>query len=66
VAPREFLRNLIEESAAAEPGNKFSIRFLMTEWEQVVEAWQLASWDAYRDVTRLGRTRLPEAQRKLL
>ena len=39
----------------------------MTEWEQVVEAWQLAAWESYRDVTRLGRkTRLPERQSALL
>jgi len=31
------------------------------------QPWQLASWEAYRDVVRLGRkTRLPEAQRKVL
>ena len=29
--------------------------------------WQLATWEAYRDVARLGRkTRLPEAQRVVL
>jgi superfamily I DNA/RNA helicase len=40
---------------------------LLTEWEQVVDAWQLRTWEAYRDVARLGRkTRLPEAQRKVL
>ena len=39
----------------------------MTEWEQVVDAWQLQSWEAYRDVLRLGRkTRLPESQRVVL
>ena len=33
----------------------------------MVDAWQLDSWEAYRDVARLGRkTRLPEAQRKVL
>jgi hypothetical protein len=33
----------------------------------VVDAWQLESWEAYRDVARLGRkTRLPEAQRTVL
>jgi hypothetical protein len=33
----------------------------------VVDAWQLGGWQAYRDVVRLGRkTRLPEAQRKVL
>ena len=32
-----------------------------------MDAWQLASWEAYRDVARLGRkTRLPEAQRAFL
>src|SRR5437773_2462282 len=44
-----------------------SAHFLLTEWEQVVDAWQLDSWEGYRDVARLGRkTRLPEAKRKLL
>ena len=39
----------------------------MTEWEQVVDAWQLANWEAYRDVARLGRkTRLPQARREVL
>ena len=39
----------------------------MTEWEQVVDAWQLETWEAYRDVIRLGRkTRLPEKQRAVL
>ena len=48
-------------------GHKFSLHFLLTEWEQVVDAWQLENWEAYRDVVRLGRkTRLPEAQRKVL
>jgi superfamily I DNA/RNA helicase len=32
-----------------------------------VDAWQLDSWEAYRDVARLGRrTRLPEKQRQML
>lgn len=45
----------------------FTPHFLLTEWEHVVDAWQLSTWDAYRDVVRLGRkTRLPEAQRKTL
>ena len=38
----------------------------MTEWEQVVDAWQLETWEAYRDVARLGRkTRLKEPQRAM-
>ncbi len=40
---------------------------MLSEWEDVVDAWQLDSWEAYRDVSRLGRkTRLPEEQRSAL
>jgi superfamily I DNA/RNA helicase len=36
----------------------------LSEWESVVDAWQLKSWDDYRDVRRLGRkTRLSESRR---
>ena len=36
--------------ANAVSGHKFGQHFLLTEWEQVVDAWQLANWEAYRDV----------------
>jgi superfamily I DNA/RNA helicase len=53
--------------AAAEREQRFSPQFLASEWEQVVDAWQLQTWEAYRDVVRLGRkTRLPEGQRAAL
>ena len=64
---REALIALIREASVAVPGHKFNIRFLVTEWEQVVDAWQIETWEGYRDVARLGRkTRLPEAQRRIL
>lgn len=67
LASREALRKLVKEASAAIAGHKFSLQFLLAEWEQIVDAWQLESWESYRDVARLGRkTRLPEAQRKLL
>jgi len=67
IASREIVRELLKESARAVGGHKFGLHFLLTEWEQVVDAWQLEKWDAYRDVARLGRkTRLPEAQRVVL
>jgi hypothetical protein len=67
IASPEVVRDVVKEAASAVPGHKFSQRFLLTEWEQVVDAWQLESWESYRDVVRLGRkTRLPEAQRKTL
>lgn len=64
---RDVMDKLLTESAAAVDGHKFSLHFLRTEWEQVVDAWQLDTWEAYRDVTRLGRkTRLPEQKREQL
>ncbi len=67
IAEPEKVRGLIREAAAAVSGHKFSQPFLVTEWDQVVDAWQLSTWDEYRDAPRLGRrTRLPEAQRKAL
>ncbi len=65
--PRRSVSTLVQDSASAVGGHKFSPHFLLTEWEQVVDAWQLEDWSAYRDVARLGRkTRLPEAQRGVL
>jgi mRNA-degrading endonuclease RelE of RelBE toxin-antitoxin system len=67
IADREVISGLIREASKVVAGHKFSQHFLLTEWEQVVDAWQLSGWEAYRDVSRLGRkTRLPEAQRKML
>ena len=67
LAIREVLSELMKEAASAVGGHKFGLHFLLTEWEQVVDAWQLENWEAYRDVVRLGRkTRLQEAQRTVL
>ena len=67
LASRETTRKLLEEASGQDKATKFSPRFLMTEWEEVVDAWQLDSWEAYRNVRRLGRkTRLPEQQRIVL
>jgi hypothetical protein len=61
IASREIMQELVQEAASAVAGHKFGLHFLLTEWEQVVDAWQLENWEAYRDVVRLGRkTRLPE------
>lgn len=67
IASRETERDLLREASSTVDGHTFSLHFLVTEWEQVVDAWQLDSWEAYRDVARLGRkTRLPEPQRAVL
>lgn len=67
MASSEIIQELIEEAASNVNGHNFSMHFLKTEWDQVIDAWQLKSWEAYRDVKRLGRkTRLPESRRKVL
>lgn len=67
IAPDGVIRSMLAEAAETVGEKSFSHRFLRTEWEQVVDAWQLNSWEAYRDVSRLGRkTRLPESRRMIL
>lgn len=67
IASSSQIRASISRAAEGVSGQKFSAHFLVSEWDQVVDAWQLTTWDAYRDVARLGRkTRLPEAQRAAL
>lgn len=67
LADRSIVVELLREASAEIGGHKFSLHFLLTEWEQIVDAWQLESWEDYRDVARLGRkTRLQESQRRLL
>lgn len=60
-------RDDMAAASQAVAGHKFSLRFLLSEWDQVVDAWQIEKWEDYRDVARLGRKmRLPEVQRKVL
>jgi mRNA-degrading endonuclease RelE of RelBE toxin-antitoxin system len=64
LAGDDRVRALLTEAAAGVEGHRFSSHFLWTEWADVVDAWQLETWEDYRDVKRLGRkTRLAEKQR---
>ena len=67
IATREHVRQLLVEAMDGKGAQKFGPRFLLGEWEDVVDAWQLQTWEDYRDVKRLGRkTRLSEQQRLAL
>ena len=67
LATREQIQSFLEEALSRAEANRFSLRFLLSEWESVVDAWQLDSWEEYREVRRLGRkTRLPVEGRFLL
>ena len=64
---REQLQQWINEYSSKLTGCKFSTAFVLSEWDDLVDAWQLRSWEQYRDVKRLGRkTRLSESQRQML
>jgi mRNA-degrading endonuclease RelE of RelBE toxin-antitoxin system len=67
LAPPSLIEALLRQAATEVEGHRFLPRFLIGEWREVVDAWQLATWDAYRDVARLGRkTRIGGRQREIL
>lgn len=58
------IAKIMKEAAGEVSDHKFPLSFLITEWKDVVDAWQLHAWEEYRDARRLGRkSRLPEKQR---
>ena len=66
LAPPDTVGELIAESASAGDSN-FALTFVMSEWERVIDACQLLTWEDYRDVRRIGRyRRLSETQREAL
>lgn len=67
IAPAEWLHTTLQHIAAQIPNHSFTERFLFEEWTDVVDAWQLDTWEAYQTVPRLGRkTRLGGKQREQL
>lgn len=67
IAPAGLIKSLLAKAAAEVPDQKFSAHFLFGEWSDVTDAWQLKAWEAYRDVSRLGRkTRIGGKQREII
>ncbi len=65
-ARRDEISALLKTAALNIADLKTNIAFLLSEWDDVVDTWQINDWESYRDAKRLGRkTRLPEAQRAL-
>lgn len=66
IADPQQVRSRLVEIAATVPDLRISESFLWSEWNDVVDAWQLDTWEAYRDVPRLGRkTRMGGKRREL-
>lgn len=67
IVTRERLRDLLSKAKGSAPGVRAQPGFLIAEWNNVVDAWGIKSWEDYRDVQRLGRrTRLSEERRRQL
>ncbi len=64
---RDKLFQLVSKHSQGIEGLRYSAAFIFEEWLQVVDAWQINTWDEYKNVQRLGRkTRLAETQRQVL
>ena len=68
-APRAASKEQVKralDTAVKELGlTEFTSRFLVSEWTNVVDAWQIGSLDAYAQVPRLGRkNRMGSKQRE--
>jgi mRNA-degrading endonuclease RelE of RelBE toxin-antitoxin system len=67
IASSSLVSTLLTGAAGPGDGQKFSLPFLTGEWTEVVDAWQIGTWEGYRDVSRLGRkTRIGGKQREAL
>ena len=67
IASAGLVRSLLEKAANANGATEFPLRFLVSEWTNVIDAWQLDSEEAYANVPRLGRkNRLGVKQRARL
>lgn len=64
-ASTEQVKGAIETAVKELQVSEYTTRFFVSEWNNVVDAWQVDSLDAYRDVPRLGRkNRMGSKQRE--
>lgn len=67
IAPNATILSLLGDAAKKIQGAKFASAFLWSEWTEIIDAWQIKTWDDYRDVPRLGRkSRVGGKQREYL
>lgn len=66
LATEDQVAELLASAAEAE-NSDYSQRFLLDEWNYLIDASQLRDWESYRDAKRTGRkSRLNEAKRQHL
>jgi superfamily I DNA/RNA helicase len=67
LAARDIIRSLVEKARAAAGLDTLSPQFVLSEWTNVADAWQIVDVDQYAAVPRMGRrTRLGARQRENL
>ena len=67
IASEEVIRNIVAKIANEQSAEEIPLRFLQSEWTNVIDAWQVASEDAYAAVPRLGhKNRMGAKQRARL
>jgi superfamily I DNA/RNA helicase/mRNA-degrading endonuclease RelE of RelBE toxin-antitoxin system len=65
IISQEALFSLIEAERKSFPEIQISTVYLASEWKDVVDAWEVKSWDDYKNAKRLGRRkRLSEVQKQ--
>jgi len=67
IASEDLIRSMLAKAVDELSAQDAPIRFLVSEWSNVIDAWQLADEEAYATVPRLGRkNRLSAKQRSRL
>jgi hypothetical protein len=67
LASRDFIRSVVTKARETAGIDKISQQFVLSEWANVVDAWQVADLAGYAEVRRMGRrTRLGARQREQL
>lgn len=67
IASEAVLRERLRDASAAAGLKGFSMRFLLSEWTNVIDAWGITTSDAYATVLRMGcKSRLGPNQRERL
>lgn len=67
VPAEQDIRDALRSAASSVDGHPFTANFLYSEWNEVIDAWQIKEWEVYRDFARLGRkTQLAESKREVL
>jgi superfamily I DNA/RNA helicase/mRNA-degrading endonuclease RelE of RelBE toxin-antitoxin system len=65
IVEKSDLEHLITSSRKSVPGINVSSSYLLSEWQEVIDAWQVDTWEQYKNATRLGRRKkLSEEQKE--